>query len=231
MSGSVAAVPGEGDAALEGLRQGLRALYLRHGRGEVHAREFERLVAERTVELYRARVQQHLGEAEPIRAEHHVLSGHFKLSQSVLRETEQRAVSLFVTDRRLVRLSALVVRDRPPTGDEKDRTVIDELPLRDVAALVVRRQIRGGEALAGLSIVAIALLFAPWLLFTGKLLLVIGGLGVIHALLLPTRSVEVQPRGPAPAEPFRVWSARRKSGRVLLQVLRARLREEGAHGD
>ena len=136
-----------------------------------------------------------------------------------MREPDQEAISLFATDRRLIRVRSLLSGDRPPTCDERDGTVIDELPLDAIEGLVVRRRVRWGEAAAGSVIVAFALLFKSWLLITGTLLAVVGGLGVLHALLVPTRWIEVRaPARPAPV-PWRILAARKKSARDLCATL------------
>lgn len=208
-----------GDSA-EALRAELDELYAKRRRGELRDRDFDKVAVRRTIDLYRTAISARLGHGERILAEHHVVCGHFRLNRSVLEETDQGAVSLFATDRRLIRLRSVLAAGAPATCDEKDQTVIDEIQLDQIRGVAVRRQVRVGEAVAGLVIVAIALVFRSWLLITGKLMVGLGALGVVHALLLPTRWVEVQTAG---AEPIRILAARRRSARLLVRLLRERL--------
>jgi hypothetical protein len=217
------------------LRRELDELAARRRRGELRERDYQRQLAERTVELYRAAVAPRLAEGESILAEHHVVRAHMKLNQSLLRESDQQAVSLFATGRRLIRVRSTLRADRPPSCDETDGTIVDELPLAELEGIAVRREIRGGEAIAGLVIIGVALALHSWLLVTGKLMMVLGALGVVHALLLQTRWLELIARansGPRAEDgaagrpnPFVILAARRKSARRLVALLRARLRE------
>jgi hypothetical protein len=202
----------------DALRLELEQLHERRRRGDLPERAFERAVADSSVELCRAVIRRRLAPDEPILAEHHVVSAQLRLSQSLLRESDQRAVSLFVTHRRLLRLRAEVAPDRPTTCDARDATAVDELPLDDLRGLRTRRRPRWGEAVAGIAIVAVAALLHDWLQVTGQLLLAIGALGVLHALALPTRTVEVVAAGAT----FEIHSPWRRSGRRLLRLLRRR---------
>ncbi|MEW6441971.1 MAG: hypothetical protein AB1640_13635 [bacterium] len=208
------------DPDLDARREEIRQLILKHARGDVRDKEFQPALAERTVALYRAFVQRLLAEPEPILAEHHVVFSHTRLTQSMLREPEQEAVSLFATDRRLLRLRSVLVGDRPPTCDEADQTQVDEIAYGDIGSLKVTRRIRPGETGAGLVLASVAALFHSWLSLTGPLLVLIGTLGILHGLLLPTRWVEIRARGESSAEPIRVHRPRKKSARRLLNLLR-----------
>lgn len=217
-------------ADLDGLRRELRELHARKQRGEIRDKDYQKSLVDRTLDLYRAQVGERLEAGEEIAAEHHAVRAHMRLNQSVLRETDQHAVSLFATPRRLIRVRSTLRADRPVTADQRDETRIDELPLAEVREIAVRREIRAGEAIAGLVIIAIALLFRSWLLVTGKLMVVLGAAGVLHALLLQTRWLEVvaRQRGSEEADPFVIIATRRKSARLLVRFLRERLRPEGA---
>ncbi len=213
----------------EALRRELRELHTRKQRGEIREKDYQKNLVDRTLDLYRAQVEARLEAGEEIAAEHHAVRAHMRLNQSVLRETDQHAVSLFATPRRLIRVRSTLRADRPVTADQRDETRIDELPLAEVREVAVRREIRAGEAIAGLVIIAIALLFRSWLLVTGKLMVVLGAAGVLHALLLQTRWLEVVARRKGEeVEPFVIIAARRKSARLLVRFLRERLRPEGA---
>lgn len=206
------------------LKAELRELHEKGLTGEIPRRKLEGTVAEKTVALYRAAVLSRLDGGERIVAEHHAVLGHLHLAESVLREPDQEAISLFSTDRRLIRVRSLVSNERPVSLSEEDGTVIDELPLEFIEGLVVRRQVRWGEAATGIAIAAVALIFKPWLLVTGTLLLALGGLGVLHALLLPTRWIEILSPTRLASEPWRILAARKKSARTLRNFLAEVLR-------
>jgi len=196
--------------------------------GDIPRRRVEGLLAEKTVALYRAAVLSRLRDDERILAEHHAALGHLHLAESVLREPDQEAVSLFLTDRRLIRVRAFLSSARPASLSDEDGTVIDEVPLDAIEGLTVRRQARWGEAAAGVVIAAFALLFRSWLLITGTFLLALGALGVLHALLVPTRWVEIlTPQRPA-SEPWRILAVRKKSARVLRRTLTNLLRRRSS---
>ena len=148
----------------------------------------------------------------------------FDLTQSVLREPEQEAVSLFATDRRLFRIQSILMPNRPPTADEHDQTVIEEIPLNKIRSLSLRRQIRWGEAGVGAVMGAFALLFAPWLSFTGPFLIGLGAAGIFHGLLLPTRWIEIiaQEERIPPTDPISIYALRKRSARDLVQFLQVR---------
>jgi hypothetical protein len=203
------------------LREELRDLHLRHASGDVPARTFERRAAEGGLALIRAVAASRLEGDERVLAEHHVTHAHLRLAESVLREPEQEVVSLFATGRRLLRLRSRLSPRQPMSCDHDDRTEIADLRYPDIARAVTRREVRWGEAAAGVVIVAMALLLGDWLQVTGTLLVGLGAAGILHALFLPTRWVELQPRDPE-REPWRVSAVGRKSGRRLLAVVRGR---------
>ena len=206
---------------MEALREELRVLKGKRARGDVTEKVFQRTLAERTVALYRAAVSARLAPGEAILAEHHTVHGHMKLTQSVLKEPDQGAVSLFATDRRLVRLHATLLAGESPSCDERDGTVIDEVAYRDVRAVRMRRQVRVGEVVAGAVICAVSLLAGPLLAVTGKLLLLLGALGALHGVLMPTRWWEIEIADRPREQWMQVFAVRRRSARELVRLVRA----------
>jgi hypothetical protein len=206
----------------DALRQKIRGLYPKRDRGDLTEKVFQRELTERTVDLYRAVIKPLLAKGEAIQKEHHVAQAHFRLTQSVMREPEQTAISYFSTDRRLIRVMSSLLPNRPPTADDKDQTRIDELPLKKIQALTIRKQVRWGEAGVGAVMAAFALLFAPWLSFTGPFMIGLGAAGALHGLLLPTRWFEIIPQEPAPGEPMVINALRKRSARDLVQYLQVR---------
>jgi hypothetical protein len=207
----------------EALRYKIRGLYPKREIGDLTEKVFQRELIERTIDLYRVLIKDRLAKGETIQKEHHVAQSHFRLTQSVLREPEQTAISLFSTDRRLFRIRSSFLPSRPPTADEKDQTVIEELPLKKIRALSLRRQVRWGEAGVGGAMGAFALLFAPWLSFTGPFLIGLGAAGIFHGLLLPTRWMEIiSQEGDSSTDPFFIYALRKRSARDLVQFLQVR---------
>jgi hypothetical protein len=210
---------------VEGLRREIEGLYTKRARGDLTERAFQRELSERTVDLYRELIKGRLAEEEVIQAEHHVVRAHMKVTQSVLREPEQDAVSLFATERRLIRIKSTLMPDRPPTADEKDGTTVEVVPYDRIESLKLRRQIRLGEMGVGAVMCCIALLFSSWLSITGPFLLGLGILGMLHALVLPTRWVEVNVVKPEPASgPIVIYTLRKKSARKIVRTLRERIK-------
>lgn len=206
------------------LREEIRGLYFKRARGDLTEKAFQRTSSERTVELYRRLLQVRMAKDEAIRFEHHVVQAHMRLSQSVLRESEQEAVSLFVTDKRIFRVMSSLSPDRPPTADERDGTRVDEVSYRRIQALKLRRQVRLGEMGVGAGMCCVALLFSSWLSITGPLLIILGILGVLHGLVLPTRWIEVVATDPEPASgPILIYALRKKSARRLLKYVREKI--------
>ena len=205
------------------LRAKIRGLYPKRERGDLTEKTFQRELIERTLDLYRALLKPRMVKGESIVKEHHVVRAHLKLAQSVLREPEQETISIFTTDRRLFRIQSVLLPNRPPTADEEDKTVIEEIPLNKIRSLTPRRQIRWGETGVGAVMGVLALLFAPWLSFTGPFLIGLGSAGILHGLLLPTRWIEIITNGNgAPLEPIPIYALRKRSARDLVQYLQAR---------
>jgi hypothetical protein len=167
-------------------------------------------------------VNERLGPGEVIRGEHHFVHAHLAMHQSLLQEPEQEAVSLYATDTRLFYLRLRLVFGKPVSCDERDGTIIDEIPYGQVAALRTRRHRRLSEVIAGGVIAALALLLHSWLMITGTLLVALGVLAMLHGLLFPTRWIDIELRTPTPPDtpPLTIHALRRKSGRKLLRFLR-----------
>lgn len=210
---------------VDALRQEIKGLFPKRARGDLTERAFQRELSERTVDLYRKIIEGRLAGGETIEVEHHVVRAHMKVAQSALRESEQEAVSLFATERRLLRLKSTLTPDHPPTADAKDNTTVDEVPYDRIDSLKLRRQIRLGEMGVGAGMCCIALLFSSWLSITGPLLIVLGVLGMLHALVLPTRWVEVKVVGPEPASgSILIYAVRKKSARKLVKYIQGRIK-------
>lgn len=208
------------------LRAKIRQLYPRRAKGDITEKAFQRELAERTVDLYRALIKKKIARGESILKEHHVVRAHFRLTQSVLREPEQEAISIFAMDRRLFRLKSTLIPDQPPTVDNQDKTVVDEIPFNRIMFFHVCRQRRLGEIGVGVAMGAIAVLFSPWLSITGPFLIVLGAVGIMHGLLMPTRWVEVKTLDPTPTlAPIIIYALRKKSARNLVRFLKERVRE------
>lgn len=207
---------------MDEIREDIRRLHLAHARGDLREKGFQRLLAQRTMDLYRALAQSRLAPGEKILTEHHVVEAHMKLTQSVMREPEQMATSLFLTERRLLRVRSWIRPGVPSTADQRDGTILDELPLGKIETIQTRRRIRPGEIGVGLAMGAVALLFWEWLEVTGVILLCLGLLGALHGLLVPTKWLEIVGKG-VKGEPFLVLAPGKKSARGLLKDLRGQL--------
>jgi hypothetical protein len=211
---------------IKALRKKIAQLYPRRDRGDLRDKDFQREVTEQTVELYRAVITDKLAEGELIECEHHTIWTHFRLMQSILREPAQQAISLFLTNRRLYRLQSTVMPDQPPTADGRDNTSVDAVPLDRIHSLKKRFQIRIGEMLLGAGFCVVAVLFHDWLSITGPVLIALGILGILHALILPTRWIEVRTVDVLPAkEPLLIYAIRKKSAKELVRRLREKLRQ------
>lgn len=207
---------------MDEIREDIRRLHLAHARGDLREKAFQRALAQKTMDLYRALVERTLAPGEKILKEHHVVEAHMRLTQSVLKEPEQMATSLFLTQRRLLRVRSSIRPGQPATADERDSTVLDEVPLARIQLIHTRRRIRPGEICAGLAMAALALIFWEWLEVTGVVLLGLGILGALHGFLMPTRWLEIAGKG-AHGEPFRILAPGKKSARELLKDLQERL--------
>jgi hypothetical protein len=169
-------------------------------------------------------ITQKLAEGETIECEHHTIWTHFRLMQSILRETAQQAVSLFFTNRRFLRLQSTIIPDQPPTANSRDNTVIDEVSLDRIRNLKKRIQFRWGEVLLGALFCGIAYIFHDWLAITGPVVFVLGFLGILHGLVLPTRWIEVRTMDILPAnEPMLIYALRKKSAKELVRRLQEKL--------
>ncbi|MBI4702158.1 MAG: hypothetical protein HY744_13590 [Deltaproteobacteria bacterium] len=154
--------------------------------------------------------------------EHHTVSGQATLGRWLLGEREQEMASVFATDRRLVALRSVWTPGRPVTCDERDRTSIVALAYAQILALEPRRRVRLGELLVGLAMVAVALLFASVLQTSGPALALVGVLGALHAVALPTRWIEVRTRAGADGGAICIAAPRRRSARALVRLVRAK---------
>ncbi len=207
----------------DALRIKIRQLYPKRQRGDLTEKVFQRELAEHTVDLYRALLKTRFQKGEAIQREHHVVRAHTRLTQSVLREQEQEAVSLFATDRRLFCVQSRLRPNQAPTGDEKDQTIIREIPFKKNLTLIPRRQIRWGEIGVGAAMGVFALLFAPWLSITGPFLIGLGAAGMVHGLVLPTRWLEINTQeSDSVQDPITILALRKKSARALVRFLQVR---------
>jgi len=207
-------------AEADELRQDLRDLFERRARGDVRDKDFRRLLAEKSVALSRVVASAWLSPGEAILAEHHLEHSHFKLNQSLLDEPEQAVASFFASERRLIRVRSTMLPGRPVSCDEADHTVVDELAYTNMQQAVVRKEIRWGEMAVGCMIMLMALLMGRTLAVTGPLLVVLGFAGLLHGLLLPTRWIEIVPRGVEAEPPFLIHGVRRKGARQILAIVR-----------
>jgi hypothetical protein len=212
------------------IRVKLQDIYTRHAGGDLPQRPFRRVLTEYTYRLYRAVAREQLKAGESILHEHHIMQAHMWWSQSFLKDPNQELISLFLTDRRLIRIRSMMVPGRPISCDEGDDTTVDSLYFDRMQGLRVHRQIRKGEITVGLILAGVASVLYEWLEVTGPVLMVVGILGVLHGLLWPTRWVEVQSRTESPGQgPMLIFASRRKSGRRLVRMLRERLAAASAH--
>lgn len=210
---------------LNELRQKIAELYPKRDRGDLKERDFQALVANETVALYRAIIEERMAEGETIECEHHTIWTHFRLMSSILREPAQQATSLFLTDRNMYRVQSTIMPDQPPTADSRDHTIVENFKLDRIGALKKRRQIRVGEILLGGAFCAVAVVFHSWLTITAPFLAGLGILGVLHGLLRPTRSVEVElVEGSKACPPILVFAVWKDSAKKLVRRLQERLR-------
>jgi hypothetical protein len=210
---------------LNELRQKIAELYPKRDRGDLRERDFQALVADQTVALYRAIIKEKMAEGETIECEHHTIRTHFRVMQSILREPAQQATSLFLTDRKLYRVQSTIMPDQPPTADSRDQTRVEVFGLDRIHALKKRLQIRFGEVLLGTLFCAVAVVFHSWLTITAPFLAGLGILGVLHGLLRPTRWIEVVlVEGSRTSEPILIYAVWKDSAKKLARRLQERLR-------
>ncbi|MFA4915322.1 MAG: hypothetical protein WC560_01445 [Syntrophales bacterium] len=210
---------------IEAIRARIRKLYPKRVIGDLTEKAFQQELTGRTLDLYRALIRMRMAEGEAIRREHHVVRAHFRLTHSVLREPEQEAISIFATDRRFFYIKSLLMPGRPPSADEEDKSLIEEVSFDRIDSVKVRRQVRLGEIGVGGAIGGFAILFYPYLSVTGPFMMGLGVLGMLHGLILPTRWVEVKTIEPVTAlDPILIYALRKKSGRELVRFLREKTR-------
>ena len=183
--------------------------------GDVTPKRYAKVRQDLLARLGRAKIAPRLETNEAVIAEHHWVEGHPRIPDSVLKETAQIAGSLYATDRRLFlwRFQDQGVPDAALVEGAKE--TLEERRYGDVESLSSARSWRWGEVAVGAVIVIVALALAGHLRMTTYFLLGIGFFGVLHGLLFPTRWVSVNSRTQG-EEPWAVWAARTKSGRVLL---------------
>jgi hypothetical protein len=203
---------------VESLRREICELNEKQLRGDVSQRTFPKQHEKLTVAVCGELGRERLVPDEPILAEHHVVHAHTKLAGSVLRESEQDRISLYATDRRVFRLSSRENPGEPVQFRTLDRDEIDEIPFSRISRIVVRRQIRIGEIIAGAVIAGVAYLFRPWLQVTGIAMVALGIAGALHGLLIPTRWAEIMPREHDVA-PIQIFALRKRSAKKLIKVL------------
>ncbi len=207
------------------LRMKIAQLYPKRDIGDLTEKNFQKKLAEQTVGLYRAVIKRRVAEGETIECEHHSIWTHFRLMQSILREPAQQAISLFLTNKRLFRIQSTLMPDQPPTADNRDNTIIDEISLDRVRALKKRYQIRTGEILLGAIFCAVSYVFFDLLSITGPILFGFGVLGMLHGLILPTKWTEIQTVDASPeADPFLIYALRKKSAKEMVRRLQEKLR-------
>lgn len=207
------------------LRMKIAQLYPKRDIGDLTEKNFQTKLAEQTVALYRAVIKRKLAEGETIECEHHSVWTHFRLMQSVLREPAQQAISLFLTNKRLFRVQSTLMPDHPPTADNRDNTIVDDISLDRIRALKKRYHIRTGEILLGAIFCGLAYVFFDLLSITGPILFGFGVLGVLHGLILPTKWIEVQTGDASPpADPILIYAIRKKSAKELVRCLHVKLR-------
>jgi len=206
------------------LREKLQQLYGRHAAKDLPERPFRRALTEYSYRLYVAVAREQLKPGESILLEHNIIQSHAWWTRSVLQDPDQEIISLYLTDRRIIRIRSLQITGRPISCDAADQTTVDSLYFDRIAGLKVHREIRWGEIAVGLVIAAVGLLFYDWLEVTGPVLIGVGGLGALHGVLWHSRRVEVKSRTTHPtAGEITIYATRRKSGRKLIRMLRERI--------
>jgi hypothetical protein len=206
------------------LREKLQQLYARHAAKDLPERPFRRALTEYSYRLFTAVARDQLKPGETILREHNIIQAHGWWTRPVLQDPDQEIVSLYLTDRRVIRIRSLQTLGRPISCDAADQTTVDSLFFDRIEGLKVHREIRWGEFAMGLGIVAVALFFYDWLEISGPVLLGVGGLGALHGLLWHSRRVEIRARATPAGGPMVVYATRRKSGRMFLKLLRERVR-------
>jgi len=207
-------------AEITRLRAEIAELHRKRARGDVPEKAFQKQNDERVVRLFRAIARTRMAKAEAIRAEHHVVQAHTRLTSSVLRESAQELISLFATDRRLVEVRVTSRPDMPVRGDEKDQLRVSELLLGQGISLARHRRIRLSELAAGAAILAIGIIFRSQIGITGPALAIVGVAGILHSLLVPMRWVEIRAHAGDPHAAICIHAIWRKSARSIIGHVR-----------
>lgn len=224
--------PGTHDAApataADELRAQIGVLRERKIRGEVSERAFRRQARALCVKLARVEAKAVMDPGEDILAEHHVIHSHFKLTESLLREPEQSAISWFATDRGVVRVRSSMPLGRTE-GDAGLRLSVDGIAYDQVKHVTRKAEWRWGEVLSGLILMLLGLLLRRSLAIMAPALAALGALALLHGLVLPTRWIEVTDAGSV--EPaLTIYGLWRGSARRLLATVRAGLRKQAYPG-
>ncbi len=206
----------------DSLRREICELTEQQVRGDVPQRIFQNRHEKLTVAICLELVRERLAPNELIIAEHHVMHAHTKLAGSVLQESEQERISMFVTDRRVFRLTSREKAGEPVQFRAQDRDGIEEIPFSSISRIAVRRQVRLGEIIAGVVIAAVAFLCRSWLQVTGTAMVLLGIAGVLHGLLIPTRWAEIIPHEYGVA-PIQIFALRKRSAKKLIKLLVANI--------
>ncbi len=205
---------------LNELRAEIAELHRKRARGDVPEKAFQKQNDEKIVALFRALARTCMAEGETIRAEHHVVRAHTRLTSSVLRQSEQELISLFATDRQLVEVRITSKPDVPVRGDKSDGLRLSALPLSRAVSLVPGRRIRMSELAAGAVILAVGVIGHSMLGVTGPALATVGAAGILHSLLVPVRWVDVRGTAADALEAIRIHAVWRKSARSILSHVR-----------
>jgi len=208
---------------LETLRKEIADVYTRRASGDLPERTFPKVADAKILELFRAVAGQRMNPGETIEQEHHVIVARTRLDQMVLKDSAQELASLFATPRRVVEVRTVTSKDVPVTCDARDQFSLVDLTYQQISAVTRRRRIRGGQLAAGVVISAVGLLGGFQLGFTGPVLVLLGAVGILHALLFPTRWIEisgVQSGGEAAA--IRVQCLRKRSAKAMLILVKNR---------
>jgi hypothetical protein len=193
--------------------------------GDLNPKRYARLRQQALAALGRRKIAPSLVPSERIAAEHHWVEGHARLPDAPFAETGQTAGSLYATDRRVFRWRFHDAGSPSVTPPADAVETLEFVWYRDIGGVEQRRSFRWGEATTGLVIAAVAGLMYDRLGVTGPLLLAVGGFGIVHALLAPTRYVVVMVAGTDSGWP--VWAARTKSGRAVLDEIARRSASSG----
>jgi hypothetical protein len=209
---------------LEVLRREIAELYSRRAQADLSQGSFQKAADAKIVDLFRAIARRQMAEGEDVELEHHVILARTRLDQMVLRDSAQELASVFATQRRLVEVRTVADEDVPPTCDDRDHLAVVELPFRQMFGFSKRRQFRAGQGTVGLVISAIGLIGGLKLGFTGPALVLLGVVGTLHALLFPTRWVEVSGvSAGGKRAAIRIQCIRRQTAKAIISLVRRRM--------